>query len=229
MSIVKKDDIFVVQINDIAIEMQDEIEGLQLTFDRVRIPLGGGLSFEIPSETGEPELVNELVGVIVDHHPINVYWEGAYTIGQTDPPDCSSMDGKQGFNVKEGEVRDCKTCPYNQFGSAETGKGKACKNKRRIYLLQSGELLPIQLTLPPTSLKPFSDYIFKRLLTKGYKTCDVITKITLKRVQAYSQAHFSLVAPLEEETKIKMRSYAENIKAMTRQLSEDYEEEEIPF
>lgn len=203
-------------------DMQSEMEGLQLTFDRIKIPAGGGLAFEVPNGNPDaPDMLKEIVGVIVDHHPINAYWEDKYN-GQNNPPTCSSMDGKQGINITTGEIRACKNCPYNQFGSDGTGKGKACKNMHRIYILRSGDTFPLLLTLPPTSLKAFSDYIGKRLLVKGYKSCDVVTKITLKRVQnssgiAYSQAQFSLESVLDAETKAVMRQYAESIKAVTRQ------------
>ena len=38
--------------------------------DRVKIPSGGGLAFELPGEDDEnPESATEIVGVILDHHP----------------------------------------------------------------------------------------------------------------------------------------------------------------
>lgn len=226
-------------------DMQDEMEGLQLTFDRIKIPAGGGLAFEVPGDNPDaPDMTKEIIGVIVDHHPINAYWEDKYS-GQNNPPTCSSMDGKQGFNINTNEVKNCKNCPYNQFGSDGIGKGKACKNMHRVYILRSGDMFPLLLTLPPTSLKALSDYIGKRLLVKGYKSCDVITKITLKRVQnttgiAYSQAQFSLESVLDADTKAVMRQYSESIKAITRQQADidtnDYVEAEtsinseaIPF
>ena len=82
-----------------------------------------------------------------------------------------------------GELRQCESCPLNQFGSAPDGKGKACKNMHRIYLLREGEVLPLLLPLPPTSLKAFKDYLAKRIVLKGKRAWQVLTQITLKKEQ----------------------------------------------
>ena len=74
--------------------MMEELGGLELTFDRVKIPSGGGLAFEIPLDDDEVDTVKEIVGVIVDHHRVNAYWPAAFS-GQGQPPACSSMDGKR--------------------------------------------------------------------------------------------------------------------------------------
>lgn len=211
---------------DIAQAMGEEMEGLPMSFTRIKIPAGGGLSFEVPGDDPErPEMAQELVGVIVDHHPVNAYWKDKYSGGNT-PPDCSSMDGKIGIGQPGGN---CRTCPFNQFGS--DGAGKACKNMHRIYILRSGEIFPMLLTLPPTSLKNFGDYVLKRVIAKGYRTNEVITKITLTRAKnangiTYSQAQFTLVEPLSDEQRAFMRQFSESIKANTRQLAVESLEEE---
>lgn len=60
---------------------------------------------------------------------------------------------------------------------------KACKNMHRIYLLREGEVLPLLLPLPPTSLKAFKDYLAKRIVLKGKRAWQVLTQITLKKEQ----------------------------------------------
>ena len=37
------------------------------------MPSGGGLSFEVINEDGEAEPVKEIIGVVLDHYPINAY------------------------------------------------------------------------------------------------------------------------------------------------------------
>jgi len=212
-------------VNENLVElMEGEMEGLQLNFDRVKIPSGGGIAFEVPGDNpDEPDMAKEIVGVIVDHHPINACWQNKYE-GQNTPPDCSSMDGKSGVGLPGGN---CKSCELNHFGTAEDGKGKVCKNMHRVYLLRSGDLFPILFTLPPTSIKSLSDYL-KRVITRGLKSCKVITKVTLKKVQnntgiAYSQAQFSILSVLDAETEEQMDIYSKNIKATTRELQIEYE------
>lgn len=205
--------------NDLGEAMSEEMEGLSIDFDRVKIPSGGGLAFEVPGDDPDnPDMVKELVGVIVDHHPVNAFWSDKYA-GQNNPPDCSSMDGKTGQGNPGGN---CKNCPFNQWGSDPDGTGgKACKNMHRIYLLRQGEMFPLLLTLPPTSIKPFSNYIAKRIVGRGKRSYGVITKITLKREQnkngiAYSQAQFSVAGELSPEETAKAAEYAQSIKAVTR-------------
>lgn len=210
--------------DDIGNIMMEEMEGLQLNFDKVKIPSGGGLAFEVPGENpDEPDMAKELIGVIVDHHPINALWQNKYE-GQNNPPDCNSMDGKCGTGIPGGS---CKTCKFNQYGTSEDGKGKICKNMHRIYLLRSGELFPILLTLPPTSIKSFSDYL-KRIITKGFKSSSVVTKITLKKVQnntgiSYSQAQFIKVSALDKTTFKEIEAYSSNIKKTTRVVQVEYD------
>jgi hypothetical protein len=208
-----------VRLDDAA--MAEEMDGLNVNFDLVKFPSGGALVFEVPGEDAEnPDSVKEIVGVIVDHHPVNAYWVEKFT-GQNNHPDCASLDGKIGEGNPGGN---CKACPLNKWGSdTEGGKGKACKNIRRVYMLQEGKIFPLLLRIPPTSLQNFSDYISKRILQKGYRSFDVITKVTLKKAQssggiAYSQAMFSIAGLLDDEAKASMAKFSEELKTTTRSL-----------
>lgn len=206
--------------SDVTDALRDELDGLgSIPFDQVKIPAGGGRAFEVPSDDPDnPDTETELVGIIVDHHPTNGYWRDPYSGGSVSP-DCASMDGKLGVITETGVVRGCENCPLNQFGSADDGSGKACKNMHRIYLLREGDMLPIILTLPPTSIKPFKEYLAKRvLLAKPPKRCwQVITKITLKTDVSsagikYSKAVFTKVGVLENSDAVK--ATVEGIKAL---------------
>ncbi|MGM9571103.1 MAG: hypothetical protein ACI3ZR_02695 [bacterium] len=219
-------------------EWSQEMNGLTPTFDRIKVPSGGGLAFKVPGENdGEFKAASELIGVIVDHYPVNAYWKEKYT-GENNAPDCASLDGKFGEGNPGGA---CKSCPMNQWGSDQDGRGKACKNMHRIFLLQEGEAMPIQLTIPPTSLKNLSNYIMKKLLTRGYKTETAVTRISLKTERSkggieYSQASFSFVEGLNEYAD-QMKAYRQSIMPVTRsqeiERNEDNnvfdESEEIPF
>lgn len=211
-------------------DLEEELDGLQLTFERVRVPSGGGMAFELPGEGDEPEIAKSLVGVIVYHHPVNAWWREQYS-GENNPPDCSALDGKTGLERESGITFNCKTCPYNQWGSGEGGRGKACKNLRRLYILRQDELFPLLFTLPPTSINNFQRYLSRRLIQKGLKTRDVVTEVTLQKATSstgieYSQAQFKLAGVLPEEVRTKMQEYSEVIKAMARgvEISQvDYE------
>lgn len=202
----------------------EEMDGLgNLPFDRAKIPSGGGLAFELPGETeDEPVMSTDITGVILYHHPMNSYWAEQYNGGNAQP-DCSSIDGKQGIVRETGEICDCSRCLHNQFGSS--GAGKACKNIHRCYILQEGNPVPIILELPPTSLKYLRDYIGKRILLKGLRCYDAVTKITLKKEKSadgitYSRATFSFVRKLTDEQRAEAKAMVEIAKAFAGNLTE---------
>ena len=203
--------------------LAEEMDGLTLTFPRVKIPSGGGLAFEVPGDDPEnPDTEKEIVGVIVDHHPVNAYWADKYA-GANNPPDCASIDGKVGVDL-DGNRKPCNSCPMNEWGTAEDGRGKACKNMHRVYILREGEMLPLLLTLPPTSLKNLSDYIALRVVSKGMRSYGVVTKVSLKKAQnaggiSYSQAVFALAGKLAPAQVTAMADYSLGIKSMTRSIA----------
>lgn len=209
----------------IAEAIAEEMDGLgSVPFDRVKIPSGGGLAFELPSEDGEDaEVAKELVGVILHHHPVNAFWREKFA-GGNEQPDCSSMDGKVGIDRETGECKNCSACQYNQFGS--DGNGKACKNVHRIYMLREGNPVPLILSLPPTSLKHMRDYISKRILLKGMRCYHAVTKITLKKEKSaggidYSRAAFTFVDKLTPDQIAAAEAMANSIKQTDRNIGVD--------
>lgn len=164
--------------SDMSEVLAEEMAGLgEITFDKVKFPKAGGITFELPGEDEDhPIPSSELVGVIVDHHPVNAYWSAEYGSGSASAPDCSSMDGVHGSSG-----RLCASCPHNQFGTASRGGGKACRNMHRLYILQSGEVIPVILAVPPTGITALRDYIGKKLLLRGLQPHKVVTRITLKK------------------------------------------------
>ncbi|OPY59142.1 MAG: hypothetical protein A4E55_00359 [Pelotomaculum sp. PtaU1.Bin035] len=221
--------------------MQEELEGVTLKFDRIKIPSGGGLAFELPNEDDPEDPLTEktVSGIILVHHPINAWWAKEYS-GEKNPPDCSSMDGRIGIERETGRQIPCVSCPKNQWGSAppykdgSTNNGKACKNMRRVYLLREGFMFPFLLTLPPTSLENFNEYLSKRIVQKGHRSFDVLSTVSLKKDKnkggiEYSKAAWSKPVPLDAETKKVARAYAEQIKPLTMTVAigaDEYNTEE---
>ncbi|MCM1439360.1 MAG: hypothetical protein NC131_09210 [Roseburia sp.] len=199
--------------------MADDCRGLDFSFDRVKLPSGGGTAFEIPSaESDESEMAKDITGVIVYNHPAFACYHEKYT-GGNNPPDCGSFDGVTGIGTPGGA---CAACPYNKFGSGE-GQSKLCKNKRMLYILREGELFPITLSLPTGSLKSFSNYV-KNQLSRGRKLNQVVTKITLKKATntsgiAFSQAVFAFERMLTAEERTAVASVSETVKAYAANLT----------
>ena len=205
----------------------EEMDGLTPSFDRIKIPAGGGIAYEVPGDDPEsPDTVKEFKGVILYHHPVHSYYVEKYT-GGNNPPDCGSMDGHVGIDTETGEIKECAECPFNKFGSGENG-AKACKQKRRIYLLRENEALPTLLSLPTGSLAEFSKYVM-RLLSKGKKTNSVVTKFTLKKAQNsgginYSQAVLTVDRNLTEEESVNIGRMSEQVKVLAGRVAVESEE-----
>ena len=195
-----------------------EMEGLDAVFDRIKMPSGDTTVFQIPSEDpDEPELVKEFSAVILYHHPIRAYFKDKYT-GATTPPDCGSLNAVEGFGNPGGR---CDTCVYNTFGSGENNS-KACKERRRLYLLREGELFPIMLSLPTGSLKEFSRYVM-RCLSKGNKTNAIVTSFSLTKALnkggiAYAKATFRFVRKLTEEEYTLVENMSQQIKEISQKV-----------
>jgi len=211
---------------DLAIDIGAEFTGMDIRFDKVKSLPGGACLLEVPSESGEPETVKEISGVIVGNFYEAVYYKDKYS-GGSNPPDCSSIDAIHGTGEPGG---DCRSCPFNQFGSGENG-AKACHNKRRLLILRENELLPLELSVPTGSLKVFSAFI-TRQLSKGKKPSQYVTRFTLKKATSnsgiiYSQLQFTKDRDLTPEENAVVSTYAEQIKALGASIRFRSDEEVI--
>ena len=204
--------------NNFAAVISEELSGFEFGFERIKIPSGGATVFEMPTEDNdETESIKEFSGVILCQHPLFTYYSAKYT-GANNPPDCGSIDGITGQGSPGGV---CKTCPLNQYGTGENGS-KACKNRRRIFILREGELFPLILSLPTGSLKAFNKYL-KQQLSKGRKPNAVVTRFGLKKATnaggvIYSQATFALDRVLTSEEQALIETMSDQIKAYSRNI-----------
>lgn len=198
-------------------EVIEELSDMdRIPMGRIQIAGGGAGVFNVLEPGSEdPEPVKDITGVILMSHACNAYWAGDFGSGEDKTPDCASMDGETGVVRETGEMLACKTCPYNQYGSADggQGRGKACKNMRRLYILRPGDVLPMVLSLPPSALKAFDMY--RTRLTLGMKRGhSVLTKISLTKAQssggiAYSTPKFEATAALPLSEVERVRAYGE--------------------
>lgn len=205
-------------------ELAEDMEGLQLGFRRVKIPSGGQVQFELPSDDPDnPDYAKYLEGVIVYSHNANTYWPTGEDYDDNTPPACQSTDGKLGHGIPGGI---CAACPYNRYGSDTkgTGKGKACKNQRIVYLLRSGEVMPIQLSLSPTSIRPYTDFVNTAFVSRRRGLCGSVVRIGLKKrnngKDDYSVATFKWLYDFTGEDLAKIRAYADSFKEQVKLILE---------
>ena len=212
-------------------EILSDYEGMEFKLDKIKFPAAGVTVFEIPDSDGELQTVKDFSGVILFQHQVNGYYQEAYT-GGNNPPDCSSFDGRYGTGNPGGE---CRICPFNQYGSGQN-QGKACKNRRWIYILRENEVLPIMLSIPPASLGAFNQYM-KRLLCKRLRFSQVVTKLSLSKATNKGGVPYSqLVLKMERlltneenaaiaELSAQMQSLIANM--MPKTLMQEYDDRQI--
>ncbi len=202
----------------------------KVQFERIKMPSSGGLTFEVTDENGEPEAAKDIVGIIVDHYPVNAYWPDSFGSG-TNPPQCSALDACTGVGDPGGL---CAKCPLNQWGSDGEGRGKACKNLHRLYVLPVGEILPLLIAAPPTSLTNIAGYM--RLLTSKAKKPHwaVLTRIKLEKASnkdgvSYSRIALSRAGNVPVEKLAELKKYIEELRPLMRTVeiqTDDYNVEE---
>ena len=96
---------------------------------------------------------------------------------------------------------------------------------RQLFIVRENDILPLVLTLPPTSIKPAKQY-FMRLASKGIKYTHAVTRITLEKAKSgegitYSKAAFALVKQLEPAVCTKIDAFVESIRPMLETVSID--------
>lgn len=127
-----------------------------------------------------PVAGNTLDVVILGAVHLNEWYAGAYTPGTPTVPGCyaygdntlpaeeleEAMAPLDAVDDKQSES--CSTCALNVMGSADVGKGKACKNIRRLVLMTEDSLESADtikdaeertLSVPVMSVKGWSKYL----------------------------------------------------------------------
>lgn len=173
------------------------LEGVQARVPRVKMPTGRGKIFAVEN-FGEGDFeTNEIVGIIIYQTPANAWWEAKFGSGGASViPDCASHDGiKPSPEYPKLQSKDCASCPRNKFGSAvdDSGNkmpGKACRNVKRLVILRADDpTIPVMLTVPPSSIKAFDDYMI-RLRKEQRPYWSVATSLTLDTQRSKTNIEF---------------------------------------
>lgn len=200
--------------------------------DRVKVPAGGGTSWEVPSLKG-PQNLSVLNGIVVAFRDVRSYWKEAFS-GGSQPPDCQSPDGRTGIGAPGGS---CAVCPLAQFGTAVKGdgkaaKGQACRQMRLLLFLREDAMLPMLVIVPPSSVKPAKQY-FLRLAGEALPYYGVTTNLRLEKAKSgdgitYSQIAFSMGRQLEpgelERVSVLKTALQENFQRTTVDVTDVHSE-----
>lgn len=120
----------------------------QLTGGTFLSTRGGTLSFGEEVMPG-----NQVCVIILDAVKENTLYAGDYDPDAAQAPVCyafgrgaeemaphPSMQNDPDYFQPQSDV--CATCPHNEWGSADKGRGKACQNRRRLALIPAGFYMP---------------------------------------------------------------------------------------
>jgi hypothetical protein len=172
------------------------MEGVIPRLPQIKIIHAGQL-FHMPDES-KPETFE---GVIIDKHPTNAWWEKEKSESGVTVPDCYSMDGlapeddsanKQNDICGQPNMPNC--CPRNEYKTdPKGGGGKACKNMRRVHVIIENSILPRRLSIGPTSLRDFDDYMTS-LYDSGLPYACIVTEFKLEAKEADGNV-WSVVKP----------------------------------
>ena len=135
---------------------------------------------------------NEILVATIDYAHTKAYYEDEFEEGKPQTPVCYASGKDEATLVphvqapkKQSDT--CSTCPHNQFGTALKGRGKRCKDERRLMVVAptNNEVETLQkvdvaqISVPPDSLKFFAKYLksdaLNELTPLGIR--GVITKI----------------------------------------------------
>lgn len=157
--------------------------GVGVKFGRGSITVG-----DTPVKNGVLECI------IIGHCALNRYYEGLYNPDDKQPPDCYAfalinddpeMKPHAAASKKQSPL--CGECEQNVFGTATTGRGKACANTIRMGLITSKDaedaasISTAEIAtagVSPTNLTHFKKYLDSILEEHGRPLWAVVTQIS---------------------------------------------------
>ncbi len=132
---------------------------------------------------------NAIRVVILDYCRENTFYAGKFDPDTPQSPVCYAFARDERElapheKAVQPQADACTGCPQNEFGSADTGRGKACKNTRRLALVaedsaddEDAEIF--FLKVPVTSVKAWSGYVQAVADSKHRPPHGVVTEISL--------------------------------------------------
>jgi hypothetical protein len=193
------------------VSWEDQLKASAALYKSAEANAGGGKFISVRAGLmafdGAPIKDNAIEAVVLESMHENAYYVDPYDADNPHPPVCFAFSDpmaslKPGEEASELENRmaphkdsakpqhaTCKGCPKNDFGTAETGRGKACRNIRRLAILHSDYLkkpatipsAPIAfMKVPPTSTGGWAAYVKKLANVLEKPPFAVITKVSCR-------------------------------------------------
>jgi hypothetical protein len=171
---------------------------------------GGILAWDGQSIPG-----NQMAVVILDSIFENVYYAGKYDPDSKTGPSCFAFGRDEVTISPHISIQElgraisnrCGECPKNEWASADTGKGKACRNTRRLAMIPAGsfsrdgkfELIDDPehyksaqigfIKLPVTSVRGYATYVRQAAVTLKRPPHGIVTRV---KVQPDAKTQFKV-------------------------------------
>lgn len=191
---------------------------------------------------GDEDLGTEMCVIITDAVREYTFYEGRYDPNNPEPPRCyafgrteESMVPGMFFDIVDGkdierdlfaekdpdsqwfepQAEDCASCPMAEWGSSDTGRGKACQQRRRISVIPAGvftknkktkevdielfdteeDLLEVDMAymkVPVTSTKHWAKYV-KHLSSMSLPPFGAYTRIFIEKTDNQFEVMFEFL------------------------------------
>ena len=161
-------------------------------------PKGGFLSFKggNMSYDDQPIPGNKMEVIVIDFLLENGIFREKYNPNKPSSPMCYAFGRDEEElaphpDAEEPQHTNCKDCPNNEWGSdPDGGRGKACKNTRRIAIIPADALTKglegvrranvVMCKIPVTSIKLFSTYVNQCTSVMGSPPFGIVGELSTK-------------------------------------------------
>lgn len=189
-------------------------------------------------QMGDDILGDQLCVTVLNSVWENTYFVGKYVEGVPQAPVCYAYgraEEEMAPHVSmakhpehfQPQAESCAVCPHNEWGSANTGKGKACQNRERLAIIPAGQYSPrpksrdmdldlfdgatkegqehfrdadaLTLKLPVTSVGNWNEYV-RKLAALGQPPYGVATRMYIEKdPKVQYRVCFELIEPIADE------------------------------
>jgi len=201
------------------VNWRDRMKQVAVKSAEAEAPSGGYISFKSGRlSLGDMVQPGDKIEIIVlDYLFHNKYYTTAYDSKVTVPPACYAFSRMEERMEPDADAESpqgseegfCAGCPQNEWGtSPKGGRGKACSNTRRLFLLPAGVVTDptkvarsefIQCDLPVTSVKNFSRFV-NDLAPAGVPPFGVVVEMSVKpHDETLFQVYFKPMEQIRDE------------------------------
>ncbi len=154
---------------------------------------------------------NKLPCVIIDFGCEKAYYVGKYDPDNTTPPVCYAFGRDESTlaphpQSSQPQAETCATCPHNKMGTADQGRGKACKDKRRLMVIAAntkpkdiGGTEVFNLSVPATSIRNWATYVKSTRDSFSLPPWGLVTEISTEDFKDYYKLTFNAVSKVSGE------------------------------